>query len=342
MLRCTLDADGNILEVNAIWLKALGFKEKATLGKKFAEFVDDEDLEINWPAFPALSKSDKGKRTAQVTLLSKNNQNVYVELSATQLEEPRSKEARYLISMVDVTEKQLAFERKDELERANEGLSTFAYIASHDLQEPLRKIRQYVDMLQAENLAQLDKDGQFYLNVITGSAARISHLVKDILAYTTASNADIDIIDLELNDIIDEVIEEASDVIAETSTKISVGKLPKTQGDWGAVKLLFQNLLSNAIKYQADNQAPKVSIKGRALKGRYVIDVTDNGIGVDEGGNKNIFDPFVRLHSKFEFAGTGIGLAICNEVCQRMGWHISHKPNPKGGTIFSVTIKNPE
>jgi len=235
--------------------------------------------------------------------------------------------------MVTKNEKQ-----KKELEKANEGLSTFAYIASHDLQEPLRKIRQYVEMLQVDFKPALDKDGRYYLDVITGSAARISYLVKDILAYTTAANADIKITGLHLNDIVQEVIEEASELIDTKKAKVTVGKLPSTQGDWGAVKLLFQNLLSNGLKYQDDASMAKVSIKSRELKYSYVIDVTDNGIGIEDINDKDVFEPFVRLHSKFEYAGTGIGLAICKAVCDRMNWELSHRPNPKGGTIFSITI----
>jgi light-regulated signal transduction histidine kinase (bacteriophytochrome) len=254
--------------------------------------------------------------------------------------------------MIDVTERNQSFERiekqKLELQKANEGLSTFAYVASHDLQEPLRKIRQYVEMLQLDCEDALDKQGKYYLDVITGSSARISYLVKDILVYTTASNADIDIIDLHLNDIIEGVLEEISDQIDQSAASISIGtdtvpvvplsSLPATNGDWGAVKLLFQNLVSNGIKYQPKNATPVISIKSRSLKSHYMIDITDNGIGIEDIEGKDVFEPFVRLHSKFEYAGTGIGLAICKAVCERMSWEITHKPNPKGGTTFSIMI----
>jgi two-component system CheB/CheR fusion protein len=344
ILLCTLNPQGKILEVNSEWLKSLGLDKDASLGAQFRDFVSQQDFTSDWPNFPKLQSSDAGKRSIVTTLRAAKGDDITVELTATNLEQPGSKQTHSLISMVDVTEKQNAFERvahqKAELEKANEGLSTFAYIASHDLQEPLRKIRQYVDFLEAECQDALDKDGQYYLSVITGSAARISYLVKDILAYTTASNADINIEDIDLLDIMEEVLEDASEKIENASAKVSIGKLPVAKGDWGAAKLLFQNLVSNGLKYQASGTKPKVSVKGRALKNSYVIDFYDNGIGIDDVEGKDIFDPFVRLQSKFEYAGTGIGLAICKAVCERMGWSISHKDNAKGGTIFTVTIPN--
>jgi two-component system CheB/CheR fusion protein len=342
IMRCTLDDNGAILEANAVWLETLGYKANECVGVDFTKFVSGGELKRDWPAFPKLLKSDKGKRTATVTFGTNTKGVVVCELTATLLKEPSSGEDHYLISMIDVTERNRSFERiekqKQELEKANEGLSTFAYVASHDLQEPLRKIRQYVEMLEIDCKDALDEQGSYYLDVITGSAARISYLVKDILVYTTASNADIEITDLHLNDIVDEVIEEVSDQITHSNAEISVGKLPSTRGDWGAVRLLFQNLLSNGIKYQTKGAKPAISVKSRALKSSYVIDVTDNGIGIDDIKGKDVFEPFVRLHSKFEYAGTGIGLAICKAVCDRMNWDIDHKPNPKGGTTFSIVI----
>jgi PAS domain S-box-containing protein len=342
-MRCTLDSDGKILEANAVWTETLGYSEKKSIGAKFADFIFDDDFSKEWPSFPAFSDDDESKQEATITFETTKNDKLIFELTATRLLEPRKQETHYLISMVDVTEKKRTFERierqKRELEKANEGLSTFAYVASHDLQEPLRKIRQYVEMLQQDCEDVLNKDGKYYLDVITGSAARISYLVKDILAYTTATNADVKITNLHLNDIVQDVIEEASEMIEKKNAKISVGQLPTARADWGAVKLLFQNLVSNALKYQAKGAEPKLTIKSRELKTSYVIDVTDNGIGIADIKDKDVFEPFVRLHSKFEYSGTGIGLAICRAVCERMNWELSHKSNPKGGTTFAIVIQ---
>ncbi len=343
IMRCTLDSAGQILEANAVWTETLGYPENKSIGAQFQDFIFEAAFPKEWPTFPNFTNNADSKQEATITFETTKNEKVICELTATRLLEPRKNETHYLISMVDVTEKKRSFERierqKRELEKANEGLSTFAYVASHDLQEPLRKIRQYVEMLQQDCKDLLNKDGNYYLDVITGSAARISYLVKDILAYTTAANADVKITNLHLNDIIQDVIEEAAEAVSSKKAKITVGQLPSIQGDWGAVKLLFQNLVSNGLKYQPKGTNPKISIKSRELKTSYVIDVTDNGIGIADIQDKDVFEPFVRLHSKFEYSGTGIGLAICKAVCERMNWELSHKPNPKGGTTFSIVIE---
>ena len=341
-MRCNVNNDGEIVEANVVWQDQMGVSEEDSIGTPFVEFIEDPAFLENWKTFPRLKKADDGKYTGLTTLLSPAGKKMLIELTATKLIEPRTKEPVYLLAMVDVTEKWNHVERIEsqnvDLEKANRGLSTFAYIASHDLQEPLRKIRQFAELLENDCAEVVNEDAKYYLDVITGASARISYLVKDILAYTTASNAEIEITQVNLSDILKEAVEETSAQIAETSAKVSVQDLPKVKGDQTALKLLFVNLISNALKYQDGKVTPKVDVKSRSLKNHYVIDVIDNGIGIQGGTDRDIFDPFVRLHSKVEFAGSGIGLAICKSVCDRMGWEISHKPNPSGGTIFSIKM----
>lgn len=345
LMRCTTNEAGEVLEANAVWLDTMGYSEKSMIGADFEDFVESNTFSTDWPKFPTLKKSDDGKRTVQVKLISSTKQLVDVELTSTELIVPGTNETRYLLAMVDMTERNRAFERIElqnvELESANKGLSTFAYVASHDLQEPLRKIQQYVELLGVDCREKLTEDETFYLDVITGSAARISLLVKDILSYTTASNTDVEIVAVDLNELAHEVVEDLGAMIEEKKAKVRIGKLPTVLADEGALRLVFQNLVSNGMKYQPEGAKPTVSIRSKKLKSGDVIEIVDNGIGIDEVDGSDVFEPFVRLHSKFEYAGTGIGLAICKAVCDRLGWEISHSPNPKGGTIFSIKTINP-
>jgi len=337
-----VNAKGKILEANAVWYKKLGFTEERTIGSSFMSFVSDRAFKKEWSTFPRYTNEGNDIREATTKLRTRKNGELICELSSTLLPSPEGTVERHLISIVDVTDQIHSFERiedqKRELERANEGLSTFAYVASHDLQEPLRKIQQYVEMLQLDCEEELDKEGQYYLDVISGSAARISYLVKDILSYTTASNVDIDIVHIDLNEILSDVVEDTAEQLDQLDASVSVKNLPRVAGDLGATRVLFQNILSNGLKYQDSDAKPKISIKARELKTKHIIDFADNGIGIEVIDGKDIFEPFVRLHSKFDYAGTGIGLAICKTICKRMGWSIAHKPNTPGGTVFSISI----
>jgi two-component system CheB/CheR fusion protein len=228
--------------------------------------------------------------------------------------------------------------RSQELRFANDQLSTFAYVASHDLQEPVRKILQFSDMMNAEYKDFVSGDASYYMDTIRGSASKINTLVKDILAYTTASNAEMNIEQLSLKDIFSDIKKDLKDQLKERGGKLRINKMPDIDGDPAAVELLFQNLVTNAIKYTDPSVSPEVVVKTRRDNGATVIDVCDNGIGISGPKAEKVFSPFVRLHSQSKFSGTGIGLAVCKSICDRLGWSIDFNKNPKGGTIFSVTI----
>jgi len=195
-----------------------------------------------------------------------------------------------------------------------------------------------VELLESDLGAKPDKEERYYFDVISGSAERMSHLVRDILAYTTASNTKVDITEIDLDTVVSSVIADLSEEVDAKSAEIKMGKLPRIQGDLSAAKLVFQNLISNGLKYQAPGNDPLLTIRARRKKSGTVIEITDNGIGVDEQESKCIFDPFVRLHSKHEYSGSGIGLAICKTLCERMMWKLSHTPNPNGGTVFCIEM----
>lgn len=339
IMKCTVDKTGQILQTNSAFLKTFKYAEKSILGKDLRDLLEDHNALEPWDKFLKASFK-KEKKPRAIAILSKDKKKVRTELAATPILSPDTGEQLYLITILDVTDRNAAFDKiekqKNELERANEGLSTFAYVASHDLQEPLRKIQQYVELLERDFAEKVDKDGKFYLDVITGSASRISYLVRDILSYTTASNTKVDIVDVDLSKVIAATKRDLDEDIVESGATLKIGKLPTVKGDESAAKLIFQNLLSNGLKYHEKDTKPVLTVKSKRQKNGPVIEFTDNGIGIQNAGHNNIYDPFVRLHSKSEFSGSGIGLAICKTLCDRMGWTISHRPNPNGGTVFSV------
>ncbi|GAB3969760.1 PAS domain-containing protein [Spirosoma terrae] len=241
--------------------------------------------------------------------------------------------------------------------RSNENLQTFAYIASHDLQEPLRKIQQFGDLLKTQ-LADANAEQLNYLDRMQSAASRMSMLIRDLLNFSRISTRREPNRRLSLDDVMDSVLTDLELVITETGAQIDIDKLPIVSGDPSQLGQLFQNLLSNALKFSrvdsvGNPTAPRVEIRcqltkadflplsvrpGRLSAHYYRIDMTDNGIGFDEKYVDRIFQVFQRLHGRNEFAGTGIGLAICEKVVANHGGAITATSQPGKGATFTVYL----
>jgi PAS domain S-box-containing protein len=239
-----------------------------------------------------------------------------------------------------------------DLERSNDNLQQFAYVASHDLQEPLRKIQSFGDMLRHEYADQLG-DGAPYLERMQVAAARMSTLIRDLLAFSRiATRQDISTT-VALNDIVSLVLTDLELIIAETNAVVDVSPLPTLAGDSLQLQQLFQNLLSNAIKFRKPQAPAHIQIRSHQVSAAelpptvapdirkdtyYRIDVIDDGIGFDTRYVDRIFEVFQRLHGKHEYAGTGIGLAICQKVVANHGGAITATSQPGQGATFSVYL----
>lgn len=238
------------------------------------------------------------------------------------------------------------------LTRSNQNLEQFAYIASHDLQEPLRKVQQFGDLLQANYTAQLG-EGVDYIQRMQQAAYRMSTLIKDLLAFSRISTRKETIVPVSLTEIVNTVLLDLDLRIQETNARISVGALPTVQGDRSQLGQLFQNLLSNALKFRRPAVQPIIRVTAQQVAAAdlppsakptrtaafyYRIDVIDNGIGFDEKYLDRIFQVFQRLHGKNQYAGTGIGLAICEKVVDNHGGAITAFSQPNAGATFSVFL----
>ncbi len=239
-----------------------------------------------------------------------------------------------------------------DLERSNQNLQQFAYIASHDLQEPLRKIQSFGDILKSQFASQLG-EGIDYLTRMQTSASRMSTLIRDLLAYSRISTHQDSSVVVPLANVLDSVLSDLDLVIQETSAVVDVGSLPSLRGDPSQLGQLFQNLLNNALKFRKPGQPPRISVNcrvvaarelppsvrpGRAAPAYYCINVADNGIGFNQQYAGRIFQVFQRLHGKSEYAGTGIGLAICEKVGTNHGGVITATSKPGEGATFSVYL----
>lgn len=222
------------------------------------------------------------------------------------------------------------------LETANENLNQFAFIASHDLQEPLRKIQQFSSFLEDDLEGKLDKDAGYHLNVIVEAADRMSTLIRDLLRFSGASQEEPQHESVDLNKLLNEVVSELELRIDDSKAVIKIEKLPTVDGDKGMLRQLFVNLIGNGIKYRSQERLAQISVRGIGEGLQEGVVVSDNGIGFEMKFARKIFEPFNRLHRSKDYKGNGIGLAICSTVCDKHGWILSAESEPDVGSTFKI------
>jgi signal transduction histidine kinase len=228
-------------------------------------------------------------------------------------------------------------ERAAELERSNADLAQFAYVASHDLQEPLRMVAGYVTLLRQRYHGRLDAEADEFIDFAADGAARMRQLINDLLNYSRASNQPMNVAAVDTNAVVAAVLHTLSTATAESGATIVYPPLPPVHGDAIQLERLFTRLLENAIKYRSD-APPRISIAAVRQGRSWLFSVTDNGIGVDPRFRERVFEVFKRLHDRTKYDGTGIGLAVCRMVVERHGGKIWIEDAPGGGAIFKFTL----
>lgn len=225
----------------------------------------------------------------------------------------------------------------DELRRKNSELDEFTYVASHDLQEPLRKLIAFSGLLERDAAGDLTPDAAKDIKFITEAAARMQRLVQDLLTLSRAGRGAMKHERVRLDDCCDAALEALAARVAESAATITRDRLPTVLGDATLLTQLYQNLIGNALKFRAEG-APQVRITAERATGECVLGVLDNGIGVPAQYAEQIFAPFKRLHGRDAYEGTGIGLSICRRAVERHGGRIWVEPGPRGGSHFKFTL----
>ncbi len=227
--------------------------------------------------------------------------------------------------------------RNAQLEAQNQELKAFTYIASHDLQSPLRTINNYVGLFLEDYKDQVDDQGKWYLEVVMQGARRMHHLIKDLLDYSRIGmkrqKSSVDLAQLMKALQVDLAHE-----ITTHQARISIGDLPTIEAYQTELRLLFQNLLSNAIKFRKKDEAPVIHIKAHETEEEWVFSVKDNGIGIEEVYYEKIFQVFQRLHKREDYEGTGIGLAHCAKVVNLHNGRIWVESELGKGSTYFVAI----
>lgn len=224
-----------------------------------------------------------------------------------------------------------------DLERSNRDLEHFAYLASHDLQEPLRAVSGFTRLLRQKYADQLDDKAREYISFAHDGAERMSTLITDLLTFSRVHLDDSNMALTDLNDTVDAAMTNLGSALAESGASVSHDVLPVIVGDAALLTSLFQNLIGNAIKYHGE-RTPEIRISAERLSDDWRITVADNGIGIDSSQQERIFQLFARLHGKDEYSGTGIGLAICRRIVETHEGTIGVESEPGAGSRFYFTL----
>lgn len=250
-----------------------------------------------------------------------------------------------LLAIEDITdrkraEKKLALQA-DALARSNSELERFAYIASHDLQEPLRAVSSYAQLLCRRYKGRLDSDADEFMNYVVDGANRMRQLVNDLLAYSRLDSEEKIFHPTESGGALDRALVSLKMIIQESGATITRDLLPRVAADGVQLSQLFQNLVGNAIKFHG-NSPPRIHVSAKESEKEWLFSVRDNGIGIDPHYVERIFIIFQRLHGRQEYPGTGIGLAVCKKIVERHGGRIWVESVPERGSTFFFSLSKQE
>jgi PAS domain S-box-containing protein len=349
---CGLDAAGRITFANPAAARMMGVTILEMTGQParevFPDFLKDNAIPPGEAA---------GENPVEVVARRRDGSSYGAEFVRTPIRE-HGRVVGEVLLFKDITERKSAAEnlarKAAELARSNAELEQFAFVASHDLQEPLRKIQAFGDRLKAKCATVNLEEGRDYLDRMQNAAARMQTLIYDLLMFSRVISRTEPFVRVDLKTVAREVIGDLEVRIEKTGGCVDVGDLPSIEADAPQMRQLFQNLIGNALKFHAPGIAPVVRVEGRLLPAQAgdtaasseagdepalcELTVADNGIGFDEKYLDRIFAVFQRLHGREAYEGTGIGLAVCRRIAERHGGKITARSTPGQGATFIVTL----
>jgi len=344
-----LDLQGRIHFVNPATAAITGWTLEELAGRSEREVFCHDSSRLT----PESTDQDQSRTDCEI-FYRRDGSTYPVEYTRSPITEG-NREIGTVVVFKDITERKRAEEtlsrKAAELTRSNAELEQFAYVASHDLQEPLRKIQAFGDRLKTKVDAVGLEDGRDYLDRMQGAAARMRTLIDDLLTFSRVISASQPFVPVDLNSVIKGVLSDLEVRIEQTKARVEVGTLPTIEADPLQLRQLLQNLIGNALKFQPPDAQPLIRIEGRILRNPFAgspdedpyaeqceLSVQDNGIGFDEKYTDKIFAVFQRLHGRTEYDGTGVGLAVCRRISDRHGGTIRAQSKPGEGARFIVTL----
>lgn len=332
-----VDQEGHIQEANPSACRMLGYSEEELRQRAVWQIIDQDEtnLAAGRKHFDDLAR--EGRSRGDMVLLGKGGEPLVFDVNAADLGD-----GHYLGVLRDMTERrrmeELQARHMAELARINAELDEFTYVASHDLQEPLRKLISFSVLLERDLGKELATPVETDLKFISESAHRMKNLVQDLLLLSRAGKSDMGREHLVLDEVADRALENLEMAMAEKKAVIERDPLPQVWGDATLLTQLYQNLIGNGLKY-VKAAPPRIRLTAeRSTDGSWIFGVQDNGIGIREEYAQQIFQPFKRLHTQGEYEGTGIGLAICRKVVERHGGRLWVESDEGAGSHFRFTL----
>jgi len=335
------EKDDPIIYANPAFERLTGYAPTEVLGRN-CRFLQGPGTEQD--TVTQIRTNLQASQACHVTLLNyrKDGTPFWNELTVTPTCNSDGSVVNYIGVARDVTQRKANEEAMQalthKLEQSNQELSDFARVASHDLQEPLRKIQVFGDRLSTKGLVQ--SEGQLYLERMQDAAKRMSTLIQDLLALSRVTTKVQPLVPVELAQLVQEVISDLEIRIEEVGGAVEVGALPTVNADRLQMRQLFQNLIGNALKFQRPGVPPTVQVWGQCTLEECQFVVADNGIGFAQKDKERIFNVFERLHGRSEYQGTGVGLSICRKIVERHGGTIVAESTPGQGATFTITLPN--
>ncbi len=332
------DGAGRISFVNPVAESLTGWKVEEAMGRPMTDvfrIINEQTGEpLEEPVARVLREGRAVALANHAALVTKDSRTVPVEDSAAPILDAAGQVIGAVLVFHDVTDKRRS---QEALERSNRELEQFAYVASHDLQEPLRAVVGFLQLLQSRYEDQIDEKGRHYIERSVKAGQRMQTLIRQLLTLSRVNTKGATFASADLNQIVKDVLDNLQSIIREKNTNIACAHLPTLTIDASQIQSLFQNLIMNAVRYNESSQ-PIVEIGCRALDSAYQFSVKDNGIGIASQFYDRIFMVFQRLHTDREYPGTGLGLALCKKIVERHGGTIWVESQPQDGSTFHFTL----
>ena len=332
---------GVIFDVNPAFAEMMGYDETELIDKTLLEITHPADIDVSEKWLAQIYSGEIESYVAEKKYIRKDGTSFWAKAVVSTMNHIGNEVVTVAI-IENIEKKKLtedALEQKNkELTQINQELEHFAYVASHDLQEPLRTITSFIQILDRRYVNKLDEDAQQFMGFVVDGAKRMQTLIHDLLEYSRINRYNTGYEKIDLNEIFNTVSRVLKDKIESNDALVIAENLPFVYGNRIQLTQVFQNLIDNAIKFKAKKRKPEIIVSVNDIKDKWELVFKDNGIGISQEYFQRIFVIFQRLHTLEEYSGTGIGLAICKKIIERHGGEIWVDSKPGKGTEFHLTI----